>query len=94
MWASYRGRIIIVQELLDRGANPNAKADVSVLFTLFVLLVCGHCVLSAVPTGSPHSTCTERGREGERKMDVGVCADMTNYIYISALFSYCNVSSA
>ena len=63
MWASYRGRVVIVQELLDRGANPNAKADVSVLFTLFdLLLVCGHFILSATPTGSPYSTCRERGR--------------------------------
>jgi ankyrin repeat protein len=33
MWASYKGRIIVVQELLDRGANPNAKADVSTFHT-------------------------------------------------------------
>ncbi|XP_076446294.1 kinase D-interacting substrate of 220 kDa B-like [Babylonia areolata] len=27
MWASYKGRIMVVQELLDRGAMANAKAD-------------------------------------------------------------------
>lgn len=34
MWASYKGRIIIVQELLDRGANPNTKAEVSFMLML------------------------------------------------------------
>lgn len=29
MWASYKGRYLVVQELLERGANCNIKAEVS-----------------------------------------------------------------
>jgi ankyrin repeat protein len=28
MWASYKGRDEVVQELLDRDADPNIKAEV------------------------------------------------------------------
>lgn len=28
MWASYKGRYLVVQELLERGANCNTKAEV------------------------------------------------------------------
>ena len=29
MWACYKGHTLVASELLDRGANPNIKADVS-----------------------------------------------------------------
>ena len=31
MWASYKGHVILVQEFLERGADPNVKAEVSLL---------------------------------------------------------------
>ena len=31
MWASYKGQETVVQELLDRGADPNIKAEVMVV---------------------------------------------------------------
>jgi len=36
MWASYKGRYEVVQELLDREADPNVKAEVS----LFIQVIC------------------------------------------------------
>lgn len=38
MWAAYKGRTMVVQELLDRGANPNVKAEVSMSFTMYFQL--------------------------------------------------------
>ena len=36
MWACYRGHSLVVSELLERGATPNVKADVSVCVCVFV----------------------------------------------------------
>ena len=36
MWASYKGHVILVQEFLERGADPNVKAEVQfpTIFTI------------------------------------------------------------
>ena len=36
MWASYKGHEDIVRELLDYGADPNERGQVSVHFTAFL----------------------------------------------------------
>lgn len=30
MWACYKGHSLVASELLERGANPNIKADVGI----------------------------------------------------------------
>lgn len=38
MWACYKGRDLVVSELLERGANPNVKVDVSLFDYVFLRL--------------------------------------------------------
>ena len=37
MWASYKGHVEVVDELLERGAFPNVQAHVSSSYTLVKL---------------------------------------------------------
>ena len=36
MWASYKGHETVVQEYLERGADPNVKAEVNLYYLIFV----------------------------------------------------------